>query len=286
MHGSKPLTFWQHHALTAVIAVLIVTTARVIGRAADMLSGTADALLHSCLLVALGATLLTGGAYAAMRYGPDRLPLNIRAVLGCVLIAPLCAVFSPLMSWAIGIGPEPIINATTRADFLTAAGNRYPFILGGYAVLGSGLWMIMNFPWWRSHFSQDNHTENAAAPDERMSPDQSAPSASFSPSAEHPLFFDKLPVAKRGDLWALSSELHYVRVYTSRGHDLVLMRLSDAILQCEGVAGMQVHRSHWVATQGVERLTTKGGKLHLQLKNEVNLPVSRSYIGAVRSAFG
>lgn len=62
------------------------------------------------------------------------------------------------------------------------------------------------------------------------------------------------------------------------------MRLSDAIKETAPVAGMQVHRSHWVALDAVASATRKNGKPVLTLENGTEVPVSRTYLDAVRSA--
>ena len=64
-----------------------------------------------------------------------------------------------------------------------------------------------------------------------------------------PRILDRLPPNLRGRLSHLSVQDHYVDVRTDKGGTLVLMRLADAIAETEGVAGLQIHRSHWVALE-------------------------------------
>ena len=49
------------------------------------------------------------------------------------------------------------------------------------------------------------------------------------------------------ELYAIESEDHYLRVHTSAGQELILMRLADAVRELAGVEGLQTHRSWWVA---------------------------------------
>lgn len=87
---------------------------------------------------------------------------------------------------------------------------------------------------------------------------------------------EKLPHHLRGsDLWALKSEDHYVRIFTSAGDDLVLMRLSDAITALEGYPGDQVHRSWWVAKAAITDYVSANGKIELILCSGLKVPVSR-----------
>ncbi len=86
----------------------------------------------------------------------------------------------------------------------------------------------------------------------------------------------RLPDRLKGaDIWALSAEDHYVRVHTAAGDDLVLMRLSDAIAEMDGVDGARAHRSWWIARAGVAAVKrrTEGGVI--VLKNGAEAPVSR-----------
>ena len=60
-----------------------------------------------------------------------------------------------------------------------------------------------------------------------------------------------MPLPQRGGLLALSVEDHYVDIVTDKGKTLVLMRLADAMKETGSVAGLQIHRSHWVARGAV-----------------------------------
>lgn len=94
---------------------------------------------------------------------------------------------------------------------------------------------------------------------------------------------DKLPVRFRtADLIALQSEDHYLRVHTSRGDTLILMRLSDAISAVEALEGAQIHRSWWVARTAIDHAEKSGGRAELTLTNGITAPVSRSYYPDLR----
>ncbi|WP_439600644.1 LytTR family DNA-binding domain-containing protein [Devosia sp.] len=99
-----------------------------------------------------------------------------------------------------------------------------------------------------------------------------------------PAIVERLPPPQRGRLVSLSVADHYVEVVTERGKGLVLIRLGDAIGETTGVTGLQIHRSHWVALSAVRRLVRLEGKPMLELTDGRRLPVSRSYIEAVREA--
>ncbi len=98
-------------------------------------------------------------------------------------------------------------------------------------------------------------------------------------------FVERLPPKYRGaELYAVSSEDHYLRVHTSLGEELILMRLADAVDLLEGAGGLQVHRSWWVARDGVQEVKRENGKPVLRLKSGASAPVSRTYQKAAREA--
>ncbi|NJC40465.1 DNA-binding LytR/AlgR family response regulator [Brevundimonas alba] len=98
-------------------------------------------------------------------------------------------------------------------------------------------------------------------------------------------FLDRLPFKLRGGtLHAVESEDHYLRIHTDRGSDLILMRLSDALAELEGLEGAQTHRSWWVARDAVRGVTRGDGRATLTLEGGVEAPVSRRYAKALRDA--
>lgn len=103
--------------------------------------------------------------------------------------------------------------------------------------------------------------------------------------AAPPRFLDRLPPKLRGaELYAVEAEDHYLRLHTSKGQDLILMRLSDAVAELEGIEGARTHRSWWVAKGAVEDARRGDGRATLILKGGTVAPVSRAYAGALRAA--
>ncbi len=98
---------------------------------------------------------------------------------------------------------------------------------------------------------------------------------------ENAALFERLPPKlKRAELYALSAEDHYVRVRTSQGDALVLMRLTDAIKETTPLKGVRTHRSWWVAEAGIDKITSGDLTLH----SGQTVPISRSGKKAVRDA--
>lgn len=98
-------------------------------------------------------------------------------------------------------------------------------------------------------------------------------------------FMERLPPKLKGALiYAVSAEDHYLRLHTSKGADLILMRLSDAIVELEGLEGAQTHRSWWVARDAVESSRREGDRVTLVLKGGAEAPVSRPNVKPLRDA--
>jgi len=95
---------------------------------------------------------------------------------------------------------------------------------------------------------------------------------------------NRLALDKRGALIALGAEDHYVRVTTSKGEELVLMRLSDAVQEVGSTEGLQIHRSHWIALDQIKNVTRKGDRGQVTLSDQTTRPISRGYMSAVRAA--
>ena len=105
------------------------------------------------------------------------------------------------------------------------------------------------------------------------------------PEAPPPVakFMERLPFRLRdSELYAVEAEDHYLRVRTSKGSDLILMRLSDALSELDGLAGAQTHRSWWVAKAGIADLRRADGRAVLVLKDGAEAPVSRSHARTLR----
>lgn len=99
-----------------------------------------------------------------------------------------------------------------------------------------------------------------------------------------PRILERLPLEKRGGLISMSVSDHYVEVTTTKGSELILIRLADAMKETDGAGGMQVHRSHWVALNHVTSATRQGDRAILKLSDGRDIPVSRSYVPAIKEA--
>jgi hypothetical protein len=85
------------------------------------------------------------------------------------------------------------------------------------------------------------------------------------------------------DIIYMMSELHYVRVVTANGETLVLHNLKDAIAELPlAYAGIQTHRSYWVASKYIDSIKEKSGQNILILSTGKTIPVSRRKMPEVK----
>lgn len=99
-----------------------------------------------------------------------------------------------------------------------------------------------------------------------------------------PALANRLSFGMEGPILALQSEDHYVRVHTAQGSELLLMRLRDAIAEMEGTPGEQVHRSWWVANEGIETVTMSGRNWMIRLTTGQEVPIARGSLDRLQKS--
>jgi len=216
------------------------------------------AIVYWVSLVVYGGLMGHGAAALIRRFAP-RLPLwgYISAVSSLMTLAVLPAVVGAQL-WV------------TRQPITAGQIPRFMFYIWLISLIVSSL-VILAF---RSLGSR-----SAAFDPEPEGPPQPLPAAPARPDA----FLDRLPIRLRtATLYAVESEDHYLRVHTSAGQELILMRIADAIRELSTVDGLQTHRSWWVARDGLADVVRQSGRLVLKLKSGQEAPVSRTYAPAVR----
>jgi hypothetical protein len=91
-----------------------------------------------------------------------------------------------------------------------------------------------------------------------------------------------IPARKRGEIFLMSAADHYVEIFTERGSHLHRITMKAAIEKTKKSAGMRVHRSHWVAYSAMVSLEKVGERHFLTLRSGHRVPVSPTYIDAVK----
>ncbi|WP_292023548.1 LytTR family DNA-binding domain-containing protein [Maritimibacter sp. UBA3975] len=209
---------------------------------------------------------------AAVGIAMARLPDNwhpvFRIAIGAFAAGPLAA--------ALLLG----LDITFRGEALTAynIGFRWVFVF----LIGFPIAVVETYvrpaTLARHRAAALAEVEGAAAEPEPIAPtdEPDAP--------EPPLFLRNLDVDDARNLIRIETQDHYLDVVTSAGEHRILKRMSDAIAELNGFPGLQIHRSHWVALDAVERLEREGRKARVVLKNGDTIPVSRPNIPVVATA--
>ncbi len=234
---------WRNHATAAAVGVFLA----LVGALGTLAGSLMDRLIFWTALLLAGsicASILNMVISRRRRVGES----NIRrwTVVTICIAAPMS-----LLSWAL-------------AQFLFDAGapTTLPYFGWGATVITGAMTALMM-------------AINTPGPETR--------GADAAPSESTIRLFDRIPAEFRSaQIYAVSAEDHYLRVHTSRGSTLILLRLSDAIAELEGIEGAQVHRSWWVARDAVVGMRKIDRKRMLLLKGEVQAPVSRPNVMAVR----
>ena len=112
-----------------------------------------------------------------------------------------------------------------------------------------------------------------------------AAGAAATPLTRPRSIFDRLPRKLGTDLIYVKVEDHYVKAFTPAGSGLILMKFADAVAELSA-HGLQVHRSYWVSRRYMKRVIPKDGRTILRLTTGQEIPVSRTYLRAVRAALG
>ena len=78
-----------------------------------------------------------------------------------------------------------------------------------------------------------------------------------------PRLMDQLSQGTCGPIHYLVAEDHYTRVKTSQGSSLMLLRFSDALQEIAPTPGLQIHRSHWVSYDAIDKAKRRGDAAQL-----------------------
>ena len=261
----------KHHAsymLLTALAFCVLQTVMIPAYDASLLSEQIPRIfLRTCegWFIYLIATSLL------LEYLPFQLPLWLRLFICCVIASPFMVIIL-LISWLLGLAPEEVGLTDSRSQVFNEILSRLPRAVA-LGILYSPLWILINYRWYRNKETPNNFVETQLQ------------SAIQNLAQSTPAFISKVEEQKRGNLIAISAEEHYVRIYTTLGDSLILMRFSDALEQVSHLEGIQTHRSHWVAADAVVGTKTDNRKQFLILNNGVSLPVSRSFQTQVREKF-
>lgn len=223
------------------------------------------------LLLAYLAPFGTGTATIAQRYTYWPGVIVLGTVLGILISSAVMALFDRE-------GRRPLLMVLITALVLTPAGSAF-VLVATHAVFGMEVmtYGMLLGPVFLLSLAMTGL--NYLAERRRQPP----PAPSPIPAPEPVRFLERLPFRLRdAEIHAVEAEDHYLRVHTARGSDLILLRLSDAIAELEGIEGAQTHRSWWVARGAIQDVRKGDGRATLLLKGGIEAPVSRGYLPSIR----
>lgn len=105
-------------------------------------------------------------------------------------------------------------------------------------------------------------------------------------AASVPAFLSHVQPTVAGQVHVVEAQEHYIRVQTSDGAGMALYRFGDALRELDGLPGMQVHRSYWVAEEAVASVRKSRRGMCMILGDGQEIPVSRRFEVTVASRFG
>ncbi|MEJ6391523.1 LytTR family DNA-binding domain-containing protein [Gymnodinialimonas ulvae] len=140
------------------------------------------------------------------------------------------------------------------------------------------IWLICLVPLLVRHF--------VLAPSETAAPVQPEPVAAqrlADTDAVIPLLRHLEP-DMRGPIQRVSANDRQSQIYTEKGEASVRMRFADVLIQLDGASGMQVHRSHWLAFDAIDKLQQDGRRYVAKLRCGASVPVSPTYVSGLTDA--
>jgi hypothetical protein len=213
---------------------------------------------------------------------PAWLLVAVSGVVGSFVLAPVYWLIGEiLMQQALGF-PATIDDDDDLAPQL---GFGLAVMLREFSdVVGpvTAAWLLISWPRLYSQAAPLAAVPQAEAPKPVPLP---SPSPAESTSPEPPAWRAALPRELGVDLIAVSSELQYLRVWTTRGNALVLGSLQD-VEDGEGAGGMRVHRSWWVSARHVRSIRRSGDAAICDMSDGRQVPVSRRRKAEVLARFG
>jgi hypothetical protein len=146
------------------------------------------------------------------------------------------------------------------------------------------VWVLINLPFFahRRSFDGGRHPDGTGSTGPVDLDKAEAGRYAESARAE---FIGRLPESLGTNVIAISSDLHYLHVYTDLGRCMILGSLQQAA-DSMGDAGLRVHRAHWVARRAIVKIVKNGQQWYCLLSNDLKIPISRRNKSTVAGWFG
>ena len=272
---------WALGPSIAVVGTLLVITLVVIEPEASRGLGVAARTVFWVIHVGLGLVSLYAASWLVlphlMNSWPAWLVLLIAGTGGALLVTPV----SYLMEQALPVTLRALEDEDEWLNVLASRG-WWQAIAAEFLQLAPatlGFWMIINLPF----LAHRRALANVPGSAEPVDLDK-AEAGRYAESARAE-FISRLPEALGTNVIAISSDLHYLHVYTDLGHCMILGSLQQAA-DSMGEAGLRVHRAHWVARRAIVKIVKNGHQWYCLLSNDLKIPISRRNKSTVAGWFG
>ena len=277
---------WGLGRSLAIVGALLIITFVVIEPDASRGLGVAARAVFWAIHVGLGLAALYAASWLVLPRIMNSLPawlvLLIAGTGGALLLAPA----GYLVEQALPASLRPLEEVDEWLDVFAARG-WWQGIVVEFVESAPGtlcVWVIINLPFLANRRS----LEGGRGPDGSGSAEpvdlDKAEAGRYAETARAE-FISRLPESLGKNVIAISSDLHYLHVYTDLGRCMILGSLQQAA-ESMGEAGLRVHRTHWVARRAIVKIVKKGQQWHCLLSNDLKIPISRRNKSTVAGWFG
>lgn len=238
--------------------------------------GLPERLLFWCVHIGLGLASIVLASVLLRRLYTRSLPLAVSLLVtglaGAAMLAPLYVLLEQLVPAGSDI-PDSWLDHLALSSPAAAVLVEFAEVVPVFLTA----WFATNLPLLLARVvAQDSGPDTPSG-----GPDDGGQSAGGTPPVTPPAFedatsrfFDSIPRALGTDVIAVSSDMHYLHIHTTKGKCMILGTLRDASHALSG-CGQMVHRSHWVAHDHVRRLIRRGSSWECFMSNDLHIPVSR-----------
>jgi hypothetical protein len=272
---------WALGRSIAVVSALLVITFVVIEPEASRGLGVAARTVFWVIHVGLGLAALYAASWLVLPHMMHSLPpwlvLLVAGTGGALLVAPV----SYLVEQALPASLRALEDEDEWLNVFASRGS-WQAIAAEFLQLAPatlGFWMIINLPFLAHRRGLANATGSAEPVDL-----DKAEAGRYAESARAE-FISRLPESLGTNVIAISSDLHYLHVYTDLGRCMILGSLQEAA-DSMGEAGLRVHRAHWVARRAIVKIVKNGQQWYCLLSNDLKIPISRRNKSTVAGWFG
>jgi hypothetical protein len=187
----------------------------------------------------------------------------------------LAGFLASLLFVPIGLGIDYVLGLDDWSEIVTVR-EVLPIVFeeaGGIIGPVTLTWIAINAP----RILQLNFQTPVILEDKKKEPEPEKPA--------EPHILSLIPRELGHDIIYLMSELHYLRIVTTKGETLQLYNLQNAVEELKDLyEGIQTHRSYWVNKAHIEKIVGKAQERNILTKQGYLIPISRRQYGSVKKS--